>query len=259
MLRSLIESAIQWAAGGGVQISVAAERQTDGWHLTYDVLVRGPRVDVDAIAASLEPVSEQTPQQCTLALLRLASVCRLAKLLGGAIEVVPAEHGATVRWVLRAGVNDGEIEQADVHHDRSGATAISPLQGNRILLVEDGADASGMVATVLQLAGASVDVAGSGEAGIHSALTAMRAGTPHELILMDIEMPVMDGCAATRSLRQDGFDGAIIALTVQGLVEDRRRCIEAGCDGHAMKPLTRQALLQLVVRTLAADSRGRAA
>lgn len=101
---------------------------------------------------------------------------------------------------------------------------------------------------ILRKAGATVEVADTGRAALEMALSARQAGTSFDVVLMDVQMPEMDGYEATRRLRAAGFAGPIIALTAHALPEDRQRCLDAGCDDYAAKPINRRQLLETVAR-----------
>jgi CheY-like chemotaxis protein len=123
------------------------------------------------------------------------------------------------------------------------------LQGARILLVEDGADNSRLICWMLERAGAKVRVASDGRQAVNQLTGA--DGNQIELVLMDMQMPVMDGYEATRVLRQHGWSKPIIALTAHSLSEDRQKCLDVGCDDFATKPVDRAALIQSCAAWLA--------
>jgi CheY-like chemotaxis protein len=108
---------------------------------------------------------------------------------------------------------------------------------SRILVVEDDRDHGLLIATKLREWGDSVTVADNGQLGLEHALSAMSEGRPFDLILMDMNMPVMDGYEATRRLRARGYIGPIVALTANALSGDRERCLAVGCDDYASKPI----------------------
>ena len=115
--------------------------------------------------------------------------------------------------------------------------------GERILLAEDSADNQRIIPLILAKAGFQVDLAENGRVACDKALQAVRDGTPYDLIVMDMQMPVMEGCEATRQLRAAGCTRPIVALTAHATVEDRKRCLEAGCDYYVTKPINRDQLL----------------
>ena len=117
----------------------------------------------------------------------------------------------------------------------------SRLHG-RMLVVEDDTSIQRLVAKVLRLAGAEVDIESNGQQGFAAALAAWMNHSPYGVVLMDVEMPVLSGWEATRRLRAAGYPGPIIAVTSRG----RNFCAAAGFDDHVPKPIDRERLLDAV-------------
>jgi len=115
------------------------------------------------------------------------------------------------------------------------------LVGKKILLVDDSDDNRLLVSRMLMFYGASVTSAASGEEAIH---LAEHGGW--DVILMDMQMPIMDGFAATQELRSRGYEGPIIALTAHALPEEKERCMAVGCNDHVTKPVHWPRLIQAV-------------
>jgi PAS domain S-box-containing protein len=121
---------------------------------------------------------------------------------------------------------------------------------SRVLLAEDGADNQRLFSFLLKKAGAELTIVGDGVEAVSKATAAAQAGEPYDAILMDMQMPLMDGYEATRQLRSMGYVDPIIALTAHAMAGDRDKCLKAGCDDYARKPVQRQELLETLDRLI---------
>jgi signal transduction histidine kinase/DNA-binding response OmpR family regulator len=127
------------------------------------------------------------------------------------------------------------------------AAAIAPARGLSILVAEDNEINALLMRSLLSRLGHHVVITTNGEEALESWLAAKSAGAPYDLVLMDIQMPQLDGVETTRRIRereagQPGSQTPILALTANTLVEDRYACFEAGMDGFLIKPLDRDKL-----------------
>jgi CheY-like chemotaxis protein len=116
----------------------------------------------------------------------------------------------------------------------------------RILLVEDDQEHQPLLSLMLRKAGSEVTIAENGQVAVDMARAADDEHEPFELIVMDVQMPVLDGVAATRELRAGGFTNPIVALSARAVSTDRDRCLAAGCDDFLPKPITRAELVRLL-------------
>ena len=177
---------------------------------------------------------------------------RLAESLGGTLAVETASgHGSTFTFTI----DTGSLQNVARLHSPVEAEATAELRfqeapsiqlSGRVLLAEDGPDNQRLISFLLKKAGAHVNVADNGEAAVSRALHALSENRPFDVILMDMQMPVLDGYAATRRLRDKGYTRPIIALTAHAMNGDREKCLAAGCDDFAPKPIDRKTLLTLV-------------
>lgn len=124
------------------------------------------------------------------------------------------------------------------------------LTGLKVLLVEDSIDNQDIITFFLAKAGALVEIAGNGLEGVEKALK----GT-YNVVLMDIQMPKMDGYQATIKLRKEGYKIPIIALTAQNLKEERQKCLDVGYSEHMTKPVNRKLLIQRVAEFAGIDTK----
>jgi CheY-like chemotaxis protein len=135
------------------------------------------------------------------------------------------------------------VESQHKSHD-----SIDVLLPIHILVAEDTRGIQFMIRRMLEDAGATVAVVENGERAIEEAERAERDGRPFDLIVMDMQMPVLNGFDATMRLRSAGCQTPIIALTAAAMQGDRERCLTAGCDDYLPKPIDRHMLLEVLSR-----------
>ena len=244
--------------GAAVSAAMAGEtpapQAVPGLQLRFDVTDTGIGMNEEQIGKLFQAFS-QVDNSSTRKFggtgLGLCISQRLAEAMGGKIEVHSTlGKGSTFSVTIDPGPLDGirmiqNLQEALLEHPPtpSAATPDEIKLSGRILLAEDGPDNQRLIAFVLRKAGAEVTLAENGQLAHDEALAALAQGTPFDVILMDMQMPVMDGYETTRSLRNEGYHGPIVALTAHAMAEDRQKCLDAGCDDFATKPIDRQMLL----------------
>ena len=257
ILINLIGNAIKFTETGTVRVVTCLVEERGEPYLQFDILDTGrglTREQVDKLFQPFMQADTSTTRKFGGTGLGLTISRRFADLLGGDITVLTTELG--VGTTFRVRIATGSLEGVKMLQDPMSATiakvahptlAASNLRGVRILLAEDGPDNQRIISLVLKNAGADVTVKANGKLAVDTALAACNEN-PFDVILMDMQMPVMDGYAATMQLRENGYAGPIIALTAHALSGDREKCISAGCDDFATKPIDRFKLITLVGR-----------
>jgi len=258
ILLNLVGNAIKFTPRGSVRLEVGPVEDT---RLCFEVIDTGIGLDAEQQARLFTAFSQadaSTTRRFGGTGLGLAISKRLAGMLGGDLRVrsLPGE-GSTFTLTIDVGSLAGvrlldrppEVRAAAERPEPS-ADERQALRG-RILLAEDGLDARRLLARHLRAAGAEVETAENGLVACELALRAAEAGAPYDLILMDMQMPELDGYAAAARLRAAGYRGPIVALTAHAMEDERARCLGAGCDGFATKPILRRTLIEVARAYLA--------
>jgi signal transduction histidine kinase/CheY-like chemotaxis protein/HPt (histidine-containing phosphotransfer) domain-containing protein len=258
VLVNLIGNAIKFTDRGEVCIRTSADRPAapgQSGRLRFDVADTGIGMSDDQVARLFKPFAQADTSMSRRyggSGLGLAISKRLVELLGGRIAVRSASGAGTTFTVdVDAGPLD-HVEFLDGLTESMFAPTCGPAAdgdltlSGRVLLAEDGIDNQHLISMHLTAAGAEVVIADNGRI----ALEKLRGGAPFDVVLMDMQMPEMDGYTATAELRRAGIALPVIALTAHAMVGDRERCLSAGCTDYLTKPIERAVLLRTVKRYL---------
>jgi PAS domain S-box-containing protein len=260
ILINLVGNAIKFTETGCVRLVIRLVRgATAPHHLQFDVIDTGIGMTQEQASKLFQPFTQadaSTARNFGGTGLGLTISKRLAEILGGDITISSSPgKGATFSLTIETGPleNVSILENIPRASAESGQRAKAPTVSAvkldyRILLAEDGLDNQRLISFVLKKAGAEVTLAENGLIAQDKALAARDAGDPFDVILMDMQMPVMDGYTATRKLRDSDYTGPIVALTASAMSGDAKKCREAGCDDYASKPIDRAKLFAIIAR-----------
>ena len=253
VLKNLVSNAIKFTDRGTIEVKLAAIESTPGWvRLRFDVIDSGIGIEpakLQNIFEAFEQADSSITRRFGGTGLGLTISRRLAVLMGGDLSVVSTSGKGSV---FTFELNVGAVSQLPEKGQRLAARpASTPLQGLKVLLVEDNPINQKLALALLGLDGHTVTVAEDGEAGL-----AQWRLSPFDLILMDVQMPILDGLEATRRIRQDekhsGGRIPIVAMTANAMAGDRESCIEAGMDDYLAKPFRRSDLQEIIERAITA-------
>lgn len=245
ILVNLIGNAIKFTSVGEVLVSLKAE---DFRYLIFEVRDTGIGISEEDLKKLFKPFA-QADGSITRKFggtgLGLVLSRRLAETLGGSLDVAESIVGVGTTFVVRIDAKPFSYTEGpsapsipEIKHD-GGARA--ELEDVRVLLAEDVIDNQILISKYLEKAGASVAFANNGAEAVELALQ-----RDFDIILMDIQMPVLDGIRATKELRSKGYTGPIVALTAHAMAEEVKKSIEAGCNAHLTKPIDKKALVEAV-------------
>lgn len=260
ILLNLLGNAIKFTSSGTITLTAQLLPSQLNPRLQFQVIDTGIGMAPEQLATLFQPFSQadnSTTRRFGGSGLGLVISRHIASLLAGEISVASApSQGSTFTLLIPTGplanipLLQDCSESVAPHTPATNAPAV--LLHGRILLAEDGHDNQQLLSAYLRRAGATVALADNGRIACDLALQAVAAGQPFDLILMDMQMPLLDGYSAAAALRAQGIATPIIALTAHAMPEDRLKCLRAGCSDYLAKPVTRHLLLSTVARHLPA-------
>ena len=278
ILVNLVGNALKFTEIGGVTVHVS--HVPEAGLLKLEIVDTGIGMNdeqVGRLFGAFEQADTSTTRKFGGTGLGLRISKRLAEMLGGDIAV-SSEPGKGSRFAVTVATGSlsgvemcppgrpevvTEAPRREVLAASAAAAATvrpHPLRGVRILLAEDGPDNVRLITFHLAKAGAVVRSVANGRLLVE-AMTAdgtldgpLAVPAPCDLILTDMQMPEMDGYEATRRLREAGHRGPIIALTAHAMAGDCEKCLAAGCDGYATKPIDRAELVRTCMEAVGAGT-----
>ena len=262
VLINLVGNAIKFTETGSIEIVVRLlNSEGDDPRLQLTVTDSGIGIPEEKIEKLFSPFTQadgSTTRQFGGTGLGLTISKRLVELLGGMVSVASTTgEGSSFTVTVATGPLDDvkmvlSSTESVLEEEGSSETvvdhSVTPLQNCRILYAEDGPDNQRLISFILKKAGAVVIVVENGQLAVEAAMKAIAEDDPFDVILMDMQMPVLDGYAATRRLRNVNYAKPIIALTAHAMSTDQQKCLKAGCDDYATKPINRTKLIQSIAR-----------
>ena len=262
ILLNLVGNAIKFTDHGGVTIFTKVQKNLKGEDVfVAEVTDTGIGMDAKQLSQVFQPFTQadsSVSRRFGGTGLGLAISLRIAQAMDGDLTVESTEGvSTTFRLTVPVTIHEGAKWIKDPANykfvpsvETQGETTeeLTATRGCKILLAEDGKDNQRIILLLLRKKGADVVIAENGSEAIRAIEQAEMEGQPFDLVLMDMQMPVLDGYTATRRLRQAGFRLPIIALTASVMPEDRNKCLSAGCDDYATKPIQRETFFATIYK-----------
>lgn len=250
ILNNLIGNAVKFTETGFVRLKVSVRDE----QLEFRVADSGPGIDGNEARKLFNPfvqLDESLSRKHGGAGLGLNLSRKLASTLGGnlLLESSTPGHGSTFLLALPCvAASPDDVDESARADDAMARPSGNGLTGKRVLLVDDADDNRALFQKLLELRGAQVILARDGARCLAVAQDCRDRGLDLHVVLMDIEMPVMDGTTALRKLREIGFTVPVIAMTAHAMNEHREEYLSLGFDGYVSKPVDQQLLVRLIRR-----------
>ncbi len=250
VLINLIGNAIKFTDAGTIRVEVAwVPGDTDSGRVRFAITDTGIGLTQEQLARLFQPFTQADgsfTRRYGGTGLGLSISQSLVRLLGGDLQLTSAPaRGTTCRFEIRAGLAGSDAGPGTPPQEHAPIPT-----GLHVLLAEDGRDNQRLLTHYLRQLAADITVVENGGAAIDAVHARLQQGRPFDLILMDIQMPQVDGHEATRRIRAAGHAGPILALTAHAMSGHREQCLASGCDGFLTKPVGREALLSAIAELL---------
>ena len=253
-LINLINNAIKFTKEGHVHLNVSLEERDDHAYIRFDVEDTGigiPDEMQEEIFKPFAQADESYTRKYGGTGLGLAITKQLTELLGSQLTVTSQKDvGSVFSLVIPAGldvtkqplfIRGSVIENTDNSEKAEGRLEFS----GHVLVTEDIRTNQILIETLLNKMGVDVTIAEDGDDAVKEVLA-----QDFDLILMDMQMPRMNGYETTAALRKEGITTPIIALTANAMKGDDKKCLQAGCDGYLSKPIDRTKLVEMLDKYL---------
>ncbi len=261
VILNLIGNAVKFTEQGGVDVEARVETTTQGPVLLISVIDTGIGIAEDQLETIFAPFSqgdEPLARHYGGTGLGLAISSQLMAVMDGRITV-HSKRGIGTNFTVRLPLVDGSSAKSAPpglveRVATDGAGSLSDLSSAHVLIAEDNPINQQLVLAMTTSLGIAASLVGNGEDAVRAVVEASKAGKPFDVVLMDMQMPGVDGLEATRRLRELGFAASklpIIALTANCFPEDVEACTKAGMQSHIGKPVTTVALARELARWLA--------
>jgi len=254
-LINLVGNAVKFTESGHVYVNVSLEETSDGPFIRFDVEDTGIGISkdkLDTIFKSFTQADSSMTRKYGGTGLGLAITRQLSELLGGSLSV-KSEPGKgsvfTLRIPARVDVESQPgMDKYDHVNEQSSPEPAKPAISGKVLVAEDNKANQMLVKLMLEKMGLEVTIVDDGRKALEEL-----SRQPYDIVLMDIQMPVMNGYEAARAIRQKGITTPIIAITANAMKGDDRKCLESGCDAYMSKPVDRNKLYELMRKYVAGD------
>ncbi len=246
ILMNLLSNALRFTENGNITLKYSGDSAKAQFSVTDTGIGLTPE-QVKKLFALFSQADQSTTRKYGGTGLGLILSQKLAQALGGDVILAQTKPGEGATFLATVNSNIHNIARIKMEKKSEICEVYSRevLVGKKILVVDDSMENQLLLNILLKKVGLIVDTADNGDQGAHKALQG-----EYDVILMDLQMPVLDGYAATLKLREEGYLKPIIALTANAMKEDWERCMTVGCNDYLTKPIEAEKLLNAIAKNI---------